>query len=93
MSSLGAVTGLGLFWVLEKKRDPHAPLKSVLQVLIIQVYPETRHKFQSFKHNQILLAAQKPLNTTSCPAITFGEGGSFMRRCQHQRRRLAKEGT
>ena len=26
LSSLGAVTGLGVFWVAELKRDPHAPL-------------------------------------------------------------------
>jgi hypothetical protein len=43
LSSLGAVTGLGIFWVVELKRDPHAPVESVQQVLIIQVNSETRH--------------------------------------------------
>ena len=43
LSSLGAVTGSGFFWVLELKRDSHAPLESVQQVLIIQVNSETRH--------------------------------------------------
>jgi hypothetical protein len=33
---LVAVTGLVIFWVLELKRDPHAPFVSVQQVLIIQ---------------------------------------------------------
>ena len=28
LSSLGAVTGLGAFWVAELKRDPHAPFRS-----------------------------------------------------------------
>ncbi len=43
LSSLGAVTGLGVFWVVELKRDPHAPFEAVQQVLIIQVNSETRH--------------------------------------------------
>jgi hypothetical protein len=43
LSSLGAVTGLGVFWVVELKRDPHAPFESVQQVHIIQVNSETRH--------------------------------------------------
>jgi hypothetical protein len=36
LSSLGAVTGLGVFWVVEMKRDPHAPFESVQEVLIIE---------------------------------------------------------
>jgi hypothetical protein len=43
LSSLGAVTGLGVFWVVEMKRDPHVPFESVQQALIIQVNSETRH--------------------------------------------------
>jgi hypothetical protein len=34
--TLGAVTGLGVFWVVELKRDPHAPFETVKQVLIIE---------------------------------------------------------
>jgi len=43
LSSLGAVTGSSVFWVVELKRDPHAPFKSVQQVLIIQVTSEIQH--------------------------------------------------
>ena len=44
LSTMGAVTGSGVLWVVEMKRDPHAPFGSVQQVLIIQVNSETRHK-------------------------------------------------
>ncbi len=44
LSSLGAVMGSGVFWVVELKRDPDAPLESVQQVLIIQVNSETRYE-------------------------------------------------
>ncbi len=47
LSSLGAVTGLGVFWVLELKRDPHVPFLHVQQVHIIRVNSETRHEFNS----------------------------------------------
>jgi len=43
LSSLGAVTGLGVFWVVELKRDPHVTFESVQQDLIIQINSETRH--------------------------------------------------
>ncbi len=43
LPSLGAVTGLDVFWVAELKRDPHAPFELVKQVLIIQLNSETRH--------------------------------------------------
>jgi hypothetical protein len=33
LSSLGAVTGLGVFWVVELKRDPHGPLGSTFGTL------------------------------------------------------------
>jgi Raf kinase inhibitor-like YbhB/YbcL family protein len=49
LSSLGAVTGLGVFWVVELKRDLHAPFQSMQQVLIIQVNSETRHQIQTIK--------------------------------------------
>ena len=42
MSIMGAVTGSGVFWVVELKRDPHAPSESV----IIQVNSETGHSYQ-----------------------------------------------
>jgi hypothetical protein len=32
---------LGVFWVVEMKRDPHTPFESVHHVLIIQVNSET----------------------------------------------------
>ena len=41
LSSLGAVTGSGVFWVVELKRDSHASFESIQQVLIIQVTSET----------------------------------------------------
>jgi hypothetical protein len=44
LSSLGAVMGSGVFWVVELKRDPDAPFESVQQVLIIQVNSETRYE-------------------------------------------------
>ena len=43
LSSLGAVMGSGVFWVVKLKRDPHAPFESVQQVLIIKDNTETRH--------------------------------------------------
>jgi hypothetical protein len=43
LSCLGAVTGSGVFWVVELKRDPHVPFESIQQVLIIQRNSETRH--------------------------------------------------
>jgi len=36
LSSLGAVTGLGVFGVVELKRTPHAPFEFMQQVLIIE---------------------------------------------------------
>jgi hypothetical protein len=36
LSSLGAVTGSGFSWVVELKREPHAPFESVQHVLIIE---------------------------------------------------------
>jgi hypothetical protein len=33
LSTLGAVTGLGVFWVVELKRDPHGPLGSTFGTL------------------------------------------------------------
>ncbi len=38
LSSLGAVTGLGVIWVVELKRDLHAPFESVQQVLFYSSY-------------------------------------------------------
>jgi hypothetical protein len=47
---LGAVIGLGVFWVVELKRDPHAPFKYMQQVLIVQNNFETRHWEMSVEH-------------------------------------------
>jgi hypothetical protein len=41
---MGVVTGSGVFWVVELKKDLHAPLISVQQVLLIQVHSETRRE-------------------------------------------------
>jgi hypothetical protein len=64
-SSLGAVTGLGVFWVVEMKRDPHAPFESVQQVLIIQVNSETRHSNMGKRRILAFLCAfgTKPIPT------------------------------
>jgi hypothetical protein len=37
LSALGAVTGSGVFWVAEMKRDPHAPFDSAVDALLFEL--------------------------------------------------------
>jgi hypothetical protein len=37
LSALGAVTGSGVFWVVEMKRDPHAPFESAGGALLFEL--------------------------------------------------------
>jgi hypothetical protein len=39
---LGAVIGLGVFWVAELKRDPRAPFESVAEVILVSRKPNMR---------------------------------------------------
>jgi hypothetical protein len=37
LSALGAVTGSGVFWVAEMKRDPHAPFESAVGAFLFEL--------------------------------------------------------
>jgi hypothetical protein len=43
LSTMGAVTGSDVFWVVELKRAPIPPFESVIGYFLIQVISERRH--------------------------------------------------